>query len=145
MVDMDQTATKKSLDFGHLPVANSKGEPDFRSFLHWRCGPVLTQIGAYEIKISNFFSMAVPEKTVSGFLFSVRKQKPLQKSNIIVTLWYGHSRKDREKHPESRAYAHRLGGPLSSRPPWAPMAPSPRSYKAAAPKGPGLFVFCFLN
>ena len=37
---------------------------------------------------------------------------------------------------EYEAYAHRLGGPLSSRP------LLPRPYKAAAPKG---LAFCFLN
>ena len=64
----------KSLDFGHLPVANSKGEPDFANFPS-RHGPILTRIGAYENQDLKLFVLVVLffVGLVSGFLFSVQK------------------------------------------------------------------------
>ena len=38
----------KSLDFGHLPVANSKREPNFGISPYSQCGRIWTRIGAYE-------------------------------------------------------------------------------------------------
>ena len=50
----------KSLDFGHLPVANSKGEPNFRIFSNSRCWRIWTRIGAYENQhLKLFFGVVV--------------------------------------------------------------------------------------
>ena len=53
--DMDQTGAKTASWFLPSPSGELK-----KGFVHWRCGPILTRIGAYKTKISNFFDVGVP-------------------------------------------------------------------------------------
>ena len=74
---MDQTAAKNHSILAHLQVADQKECPTSRVFCHSRCGPIWTRIGAYENRdlklfgVGDYFFVGL----VSGFLFSVRKQK----------------------------------------------------------------------
>ena len=54
-----------------------KESPTSDIFCHWRCGPISTRIGAYENQHLKLFDVGVTFFfwVVSGFLFSVRKQK----------------------------------------------------------------------
>ena len=62
----------KSRDFGPSPSGGPKGEPNFGSFPYWRCGPILTRIGAYVNPDLKIFDVGVPffvRFWISGFLF----------------------------------------------------------------------------
>ena len=74
---MDQTARKNRLVLAISQWRTKKESPTSRVFPNWRCGPILTRIGAYENQYLKLFDVGVTFFfwVVSGFLFSVRKQK----------------------------------------------------------------------
>ena len=83
----------------HLPVVDQKESPTSEVFLHWRSGPILTRIGAYENQDLELFHYvrARKEKWVSGFLFSDRKRKQKKGGNRFFSSWLGLGRIDRKK------------------------------------------------
>ena len=95
------------LDFGHLPVVNPKGEPNFAIFSNSRCGPIIsisTRIGAYEnqhlvlLNVDMAFSIEVG----FGFLFSIRAKTENRKFSKfqIGPEMPQHHPKEQKKHPE---------------------------------------------
>jgi len=69
----------------HLPVVDQKESPTSQVFLHWRCGPILTRIGAYENQDVELFDYGRTKKEMgfSVFCFLSENRKLLQKSKII--------------------------------------------------------------
>jgi len=74
---MDQTAAKNRLILAISQWRTQEESPTSEVFPHWRCGPILTRIGAYENQHLKLFDVGVAFFfwVVSGFVFPVRKQK----------------------------------------------------------------------
>ena len=110
VVDMDQTASKKSLDFGHLPVSHwrtQKESPTSRASPNWRRGPILTRVGAFEnqyLKLFDFgvtFSFWVGPPLFLCFCFLSENRIIFLKTKFQIGPQMPHHHpKEQKKHPE---------------------------------------------